>query len=210
MIVTKTPDWIAIEADYRAGVKTLRAIGDEHGISHVSIQKRARKDEWTRDLSARIHAKTEEAVTKAAVTREATKEARLVTEKQTIDANVALITGVILGQRQDVVKLRDLVNDLMGELAHQTGYRELYEQLGELLQAPDEKGIDRLNEVYRKVISLPSRIDGAKKLVDAFDRLVERERQVFNIDKQTGQEPPKGLILQISGQNVDVKALGWG
>lgn len=210
MIVTKTPDWIAIEADYRAGVKTLRAIGDEHGISHVSIQKRARKDEWTRDLSARIQAKTEEAVTKAAVTREATKEARLVTEKQTIDANVALITGVILGQRQDVVKLRDLVNDLMGELAHQTGYRELYAQLGELLQAPDEKGIDRLNEVYRKVISLPSRIDGAKKLVDAFDRLVERERQVFNIDKQTGQEPPKGLILQISGQNVDVKALGWG
>lgn len=202
-------DWIAIEADYRAGVKTLRAIADMHGITHGAINKRAKQLGWDRDLAPRIAMKAEAMVSKQQVSKEVSKR-RLDTETAVVEANAKLISDIILGQRQDVVKLRDLVNDLMSELAHQTGYRELYEQLGELLQAPDEKGLDRLNEVYRKVISLPSRIDGAKKLVDAFDRLVERERQVFNIDKQAGQEPPKGLILQISGQNVDVKALGWG
>lgn len=209
MNVVKIPDWIAIEADYRAGVKTLRAIADAHGITHGAINKRAKQLGWDRDLAPRIAAKAEALVSKQQVSKEVSKR-RLDTETAVVEANAKLISDIILGQRQDVVKLRDLVNDLMGELAHQTGYRELYEQLGELLHAPDEKGLDRLNEVYRKVISLPSRIDGAKKLVDAFDRLVERERQVFNIDKTAGQEPPKGLMLQISGQNVDVKMLGWG
>jgi hypothetical protein len=209
VIVTKTPDWIAIEVDYRAGVVTLEAIGKQHGLSKGRISQVAKERGWIRDLSAKIAARTEARLNKSVLNEELNKQ-RSFSEERVVEANAKLQSDIILGQRQDVVKLRDLVNDLMGELAHQTGYRELYEQLGELLQAPDEKGIDRLNEVYRKVISLPSRIDGAKKLVDAFDRLVERERQVFNIDKQTGQEPPNGLILQISGQNVDVKALGWG
>lgn len=197
-------DWEKIEEKYRAGLMSLRDIASGHGITEAAIRKRAKRDGWERDLSAKIAAKAESLVRKSEVRSEVR------TETAVVEANAKLISDIILGQRQDVVKLRDLVNDLMGELAHQTGYRDLYEQLGELLQAPDEKGLDRLNEVYRKVISLPSRIDGAKKLVDAFDRLVERERQVFNIDKTAGQEPPKGLMLQISGQNVDVKALGWG
>lgn len=54
MNIAKAPDWIAIEADYRAGVKTLRAIGDEHGISHAAINKRAKRDGWERGIDSRI------------------------------------------------------------------------------------------------------------------------------------------------------------
>ena len=46
-------DWERIELDYRAGIKTLRQIADEHGISHVAVAKRAKRDGWTRDLSVR-------------------------------------------------------------------------------------------------------------------------------------------------------------
>lgn len=55
-IEKKAIDWEKIELDYRAGVKTLRQIADEHDISHVSINKRAKRDDWVRDLSAKIKA----------------------------------------------------------------------------------------------------------------------------------------------------------
>lgn len=49
---TKTaPDWEAIELDYRAGIKTLRQIAEENGITHGAINKRAKRDGWERDLS---------------------------------------------------------------------------------------------------------------------------------------------------------------
>lgn len=48
------PDWERIEADYRAGIKTLRQIADDHGITHGAINKRAKRDGWSRDLSARL------------------------------------------------------------------------------------------------------------------------------------------------------------
>jgi hypothetical protein len=53
----QSPDWIQIEVDYRAGIKTLRQIADEHSISHVAINKRAKRDGWTRDIAAKIQAK---------------------------------------------------------------------------------------------------------------------------------------------------------
>jgi len=61
------PDWQRIELDYRAGIKTLRQIGGEQGVTEAAIRKRARRDEWTRDLSVRIVAKAEDLVRKSEV-----------------------------------------------------------------------------------------------------------------------------------------------
>lgn len=52
-ISAPAPDWEKIELDYRAGIKTLTQIAAEHGISHVAIIKRAKRDGWERDLSHR-------------------------------------------------------------------------------------------------------------------------------------------------------------
>ena len=49
----KAVDWERIELDYRAGIKTLRQIADENGITHGAINKRAKRDGWERDLSHR-------------------------------------------------------------------------------------------------------------------------------------------------------------
>lgn len=49
----KQINWAQIEADYRAGIKTLRQIAEENGTTHVSIMKRAKRDDWERDLTAR-------------------------------------------------------------------------------------------------------------------------------------------------------------
>ena len=49
----KAIDWESVEMQYRAGIRSLRDIGAEFGVSDVAIIKRAKRDEWTRDLSHR-------------------------------------------------------------------------------------------------------------------------------------------------------------
>ncbi len=44
-----SPDWERIELDYRAGIKSLRQIGEEHAISEGAVRKRAKRDEWERE-----------------------------------------------------------------------------------------------------------------------------------------------------------------
>lgn len=53
----KDIDWNAVELEYRAGIKSLKAIGNEFGVSDAGILKRAKRDGWERDLSARRHQK---------------------------------------------------------------------------------------------------------------------------------------------------------
>lgn len=47
-------DWLAIKKEYRAGQLTVRAIAQNHGISHVAIIKKAKRENWERDLGQRI------------------------------------------------------------------------------------------------------------------------------------------------------------
>lgn len=186
-----TPDWERIELDYRAGVKTLRQIAEEHGITHGAINKRAKRDGWARDLSAKITAKAEELVSKAAVSSPVSRPSA--TEREVVAANAQIQADAVLLQRDDVRRGRSLVMALFEELEHETAHRDLYLQLGEMMQSPDDAGADKLNELYRKVISLPQRIDGARKLSESLRIQIELERKVLNIDERAPVKPETEL-----------------
>jgi hypothetical protein len=156
-IIRITPDCERIEIDYRSGVMSLRAIADAHGITEGAIRKRAKRDEWARDLAAKIKAKTDDLVRKQAV-RSEVRTQNCVPEKEVIDANAKMQADIILAHRTDIPRYRNLVNTMMKELETETENTELFERLGELMASTDEKGYDKLNEIYRKVISLPSRV----------------------------------------------------
>ena len=50
-------DWEAVEREYCFGLRTLKDIGAEFGVSDAGIIKRAKRDGWVRDLSSKIRAK---------------------------------------------------------------------------------------------------------------------------------------------------------
>lgn len=181
----KKADWEIIERDYRAGVKSLRQIGEECGCSHVAIQKKATKEGWTRDLSAKIRAAAEAKVTKDAVTSQVTAETKTA-EREVVEANAELQANVLRSHRRDITRSRSLAISLLAELEQQTGHLELYEQLGELLHSQNDKGGDKLNELYRKVIDLPSRVDSTRKLAETLKTLVGLERQAFGMEDKGG------------------------
>ena len=199
------PDWEKIEADYRAGIKTLRQIAGEHGVSHVAINKRAKRDGWSRDLSAKIAAKADELVTKGAVTSVVTTESRI-SEREIIDANAQAIVSVRLAHRKDIQRSRSITMRLLEELELQSGREnaELLEQMGELMRREDDRGQDKLNDLYQKIISLPGRAKTMKDLGESLRVLVTLERQAFGLDDkdQKPQDSLTTLLQTIAGGNA--------
>ena len=181
------PDWERIELDYRAGIKTLRQIAEENGISHVAINKRAKRDGWTRDLSAKIQSKAEELVTKELVTKTVTTEAKMA-ERQVIEVAAQAVADVRLSQRKLIQRKQAIVESLMQELEAQVGPENaaLLGELGEMMRSPDDAGQDKLNDLYRKVVSLPERAKTAKTLAETLRITVDMERQAFGMDAKVG------------------------
>ena len=64
-------DWEAIEREYRKGVESVREIAAAFGITHAAIQKRAKRDGWTRDLAERIRKEVASKVAAPVATTEA-------------------------------------------------------------------------------------------------------------------------------------------
>ena len=202
------PDWERIELDYRAGVMSLREIAAQHpDTHHVAIARKAKSEGWTRDLSERIKAKAEDLVTRAAVTADVTA-ARAVTEKQVVEANAQDQASVRLSQRKDIRRKRAIVTRLMDEIEAQVGPENaaLLADLGEMMRSPDDAGQDKLNDLYRKVISLPERAKTAKTLAETLRITVDMERQAFGMDAKgadgaapgtVGYVPPSVQILHV-------------
>jgi len=175
------PDWERIEADYRAGVLSVREIAASQGISHTAIQKKAKTEGWERDLGAKIQAKADRLVAKREVAKQVAAE-RVETDRGIVEANAEVIAQVRLNHRGDIARARKLCMSLLAEIEVETENLDLFEELGELLRAEDDKGQDKRNDVYRRVISGASRIDSMKKLADALKVLVGLEREAYGID----------------------------
>ncbi len=179
------PDWEAIESAYRAGLLSLREIGSAHGVSEGAIRKRAKRDDWTRDLAAKIKSRADDLVRKQEVRKQVRTEGTL-TERVLVEATAEVIATVRMEHRSDISRARKLANMLLDELEIGTASIEDFEKLGELMYEPDDKGMDKLNEIYHKVISLPGRVKSMKDLSDTLKTLVGLERQAYGIDEGAG------------------------
>lgn len=174
-------DWERIEQLFRAGVLSLREIAAAcPGSNHVAIARRAKKEGWVQDLSAKIKAKANDLVTRQAVTADVTAE-RAVTDRTLIEINAQVIANVRMAHRGDISRSRSVANKLLDELEGLTDNRDLFEQLGELLRSEDDKGQDKRNDLYMRVIDLPARTKTMKDLADTLKNLITLERQAYDL-----------------------------
>ena len=180
---TTTHDWERIELDYRAGLLTLREMATMHGITHGAINKRAKRDGWSRDLSAKIHARAAELVSRAATVSDPVSIERLEAEQLHVEVGATAIMQIKLGHQGSSRRGVDLGMKLMSELEAQSADIEALEQLGEIMAKPDPRtGQDKLNEASRKAISLASRAGTYKTIVDGLRIAIALQRQAFDMD----------------------------
>lgn len=190
-------DWERIELDYRAAVKTLRQIADEHGISHGAINKRAKRDGWERNLSEKIQAKADALVSKAVVSKEVSKEGRIA-ESSVIEANALTQAGVRLAHRADIERTRRLCMSQMQELEQQSTAPELLAEVAKILNGTPPEEMTKaqrakLAEAAIKAGSLQSRSGTLRALSESLKVLIALERQAFGIREEMPEPPPKGM-----------------
>lgn len=189
----KQIDWEAVEREYRAGIRSLADIGNEFGVSAPGIVKKAKAKNWARDLSGKIRAKAEAKVNAALVNDQVNAEASI-NEKQVIETNAEMMASVIRGHHRSLGRLGGIINALFDRLEAELNDQGLFIQLGELRAAPDDNNQDKLNDLYRKVIALPSQTDTAKKLAETLKTQIELERKVFKIEEAPATTPAQSCI----------------
>ena len=126
-----------------------------------------------------------------------------------VEANAQDQASVRLSHRKDIQRKRAIVASLMEEMEAQVGPENaaLLAGLGEVMRSPDENGQDKLNDLYRRIISLPERAKTAKTLAETLRIAVDMERQAFGMDAKgadgatpgaAGYVPPSIRVVHVT------------
>lgn len=198
----KQVDWELVEKDYRAGIKTLRQIAEERGVSHTAIQKKAKQFGWVRDLSEKIQQKAKDKVAKLEVAKTVSKEKQL-SDAETVEAYSDIVAHVDQIQREDVKLAIDTSRSQLQELAllGDPEFRERLEWLGEIM---DESGVqangayknDKTNELYRYIISLAGRVKMAKDIAGSHGVYIPLQRKIFGLDQEKQSTSEIDMLLK--------------
>lgn len=195
-------DWEAVGRDYRAGVKSLRVMATEHGVSNVGIHKHAKAEGWVRDIAAKVRSRADEKVSKSVVSAEVSA-ANQMAEKEVVEANAELISSIILSHRKDIQRTRKLAMRLLDELEQQTDGRSLIDQLRYLILDQEGKSAKERDALIRKVMSLGNRSATMKTLADTLRGLVALEREAFGIGGAPSEEDAgiESVIKRVMDKN---------
>lgn len=193
----KDVDRARLEVEYRAGIKSLRTLGAEFGLSGARVAQIAEEEDWTRDLKARIRAATEAKLNSAILNVKVDSD-KVALEDEVVDANANRQVGVVRRQGERIGKLTDIADRMTKELADKLDNAVELEVLGDLLHAPDDKGRDKLNEIYRKVIDFPNRVSALKNLVETSKTLIALERQNVGLADNANGEADSGPKTEMS------------
>lgn len=202
-------DWEAVERDYRAGLKSLREIGKDHGVSHVAVKKRADREDWVRDLSSRIKAKADALVNSAELPAAVTAETKAA-DNAIVEANATAIMRVRLAHRKDIARARAMANRLLEELETTTADPGLYAQIQGLValtEGMSKKDADKLAGAVQKTLELPNRTATMKMLADTMTKLIGLEREAYSLKTDDAKSPDddggvgsiKALLTSIDG-----------
>lgn len=177
--MAKNTDWEAIEREYRAGQLSVVEIGRQHGVSHTAINKRAKKEGWKRDLSAKVRAEVS--------ARLVSPEVSAANAEEAIETAAARGVELVRQHRASLAHANRIVSKLLHELERGTDNIEDIEAEIETETAEDRGGKRRA--MMLKAVSLPTRANTATALTQALKNLIPLERQAFKLDEDTPPDP---------------------
>ena len=169
-----TGDWAWAQSQYELGKLPPAAVAREIGVSVGRLTGQAQRAGWVKDplAAARVAAENRAILTAQAEVERGRIE-RITAQMQ---------SKVLVSHRQDIKQARLLAQSLLTELSAVTVNIELFDDLGEALRSEDDRGRDKLNDIYQRVISLPQRSQTLSSLAQTLKVLILLERQAFGIE----------------------------
>jgi hypothetical protein len=108
MASRKSIDWESVEASYRSGSPSVRALAEKHGLTEGAIRKRATKEAWARDLTDKVIAATKDKLVRTKVRTESTQR----TDAEIVDDESDQRAGLVLSHRTGLAKWRTIADKL--------------------------------------------------------------------------------------------------
>lgn len=188
-----TPDWEAIERDYRTGKFTVRELEAKHGPSYSQISRRANKEGWTKDLRDVVREATAAAVIRETVAAAATTAQQDATTAVQAAAEVG--KQVILGHRNELRNARNIAQTLLQELADATLADRERAMLATLLAGENGDPVDIAvaQSAIEKLLGLRSRVNSLKALAESLSKLQAAERIAFDLNEEGDKTPTDPL-----------------
>lgn len=113
MVTRKSIDWEAVEASYRSGSPSVRALAEAHGVTEGAIRKRATKEGWARDLTEKVKQATNEKLVRAQVRTEGTQR----TDAEIVSDEADIRAAIVLTHRAGLVRWQSIADKLSVVLA---------------------------------------------------------------------------------------------
>lgn len=166
-------DWDALEPHYRAGIRALKDIGREFGVSDAGIIKHARDAGWTRNLKAKIQAQADAKVSAALVAAEKPESpAKVLTEAVRVEVEAEVQARVRISHRTDINRAKSLTNRYLSALE---GF--------DISEAPadDTRAAVKAGAPHRAVLPLKEHVAMLAKLTEVQKTQVTMEREAYGI-----------------------------
>ena len=179
-------DWEAIERAFRANQLSLREIGRKFGVSDTAIRKRAKKEEWQRDLADQVRKAVREKLVRTSVR---TPNAD---PKQVIDEASDVGVTVVECHRRDIQNLARLEAKLLDELEGNPTKLYITQYQGQIVQ--QEVGI-----------AVTERASALQALAGVQHKRIQLERQAFNLDEKQGPVSDLNSVLdEVASRNTSL------
>lgn len=207
-IIGPEPNWEAVRLDVGSGM-TYREIGAKHGVSAATVCKRAKKEDWPRDLSHRIKERTERNILAAETAKHRNMRAGVsrpvsyTNEREMIESEAAARSAVVMQDREDsaipVLVVRGMLQELVA--LQDESLRDAL--LAQALKAGSPEELKAIQKALDAAISLPGRARVAQVLTATYVQGAEFRRKAYNIDKESepGEDPWKAMIDWITRNN---------
>jgi hypothetical protein len=174
MSTPKQPDWETIESAYRVGSLSVRAIAEQNDITDGAIRKRAKKEGWARDLTAKVKQATSEKLVRAPVRTDGT-HSKMRTDDEIVEEASDAAASVVISHRIGLARWRSIADKLCDAL---TDLDVVEGNIGDFSRA--------LNAG-----------------VDAQLKVIKGERQSYNLDDDQSPDGPATIITRVERVIID-------
>lgn len=188
-------NWVKVEKLYRAGLLPVVQIAKQCGLSNTAIAKRAKKHGWTRDLTARVRARTAEKLTLALAEpfNSSNSPPRSLDERteeddeETVENAALTQIAVVRSHSRSIRNGIEITQRLMAELDVSTTRND---ELTALLDSGDD---EKKRFAAMRAVSLPGRAAVMRDLAQAARVWINLERQAFRISDDRSKEQPSAV-----------------
>lgn len=175
MAERKQIDWEAIEREYRAGQLSNVEIGKQFDVTEGAIRKRAKRDEWKKDLAAKVRKGVREKLVR--------DEVRIpnATDKEIEEAAIARGASVVKLHQKSIQYSQEMVSVLRDQLKEAATSRGEIEET--ITNETKEDNDTRRRNMMLRAVSLPTHAGILRDLSVAQKNLIPLERQAYNLDE---------------------------